>query len=213
MPNDYLVKQYMKPEYDSKVGYSMSAMERMWAEIPQMTLDEARVFLKHITREPQFVLTHILPHALSTARSAEPSIVATYGAREATTCLQVFVWPAGAATPIHDHTAWGAYQCVLGSLSEERYVRVDEDRTADVARLRKEWQRHWYSEDGASTVGSYDAGIHRVTNLSRKLAISVHMYGPRSGALDGRDYDPRRNYVCDRIEGDEFNRGLPALYL
>ena len=191
----------------------MSAMERMWAEIPQMTLDEARVFLKHITREPQFVLTHILPHALSNARSAEPMIVATYGAREATTCLQVFVWPAGAATPIHDHTAWGAYQCVLGSLSEERYVRVDQDRTADVARLRKEWQRHWYPEDGASAVGAYDAGIHRVTNLSRKLAISVHMYGPRSGALDGRDYDPRRNYVCDRIEGDEFNRGLPALYL
>src|SRR5215216_1124468 len=197
----------------AKVGYEMSSMERMWAEIPQMTLDEARVFLKHITREPQFVLTHILPHALSKARSAEPIIVATYGAREATTCLQVFVWPAGAATPIHDHTAWGAYQCVLGSLSEERYVRVDEDRTADVARLRKEWQRHWYSEDGASTVGAYDAGIHRVTNPSRKLAISVHMYGPRSGALDGRDYDPRRNYVCDRIEGDEFNRGLPALYL
>jgi len=187
-------------------------MERMWAEIPQMTLDEARVFLKHITREPQFVLTHILPHALYNARSAEPIIVATYGAREATTCLQVFVWPAGAATPIHDHTAWGAYQCVLGSLSEERYVRVDPDRTADVARLRKEWQRHWYPEDGASAVGMYDAGIHRVTNPSRKLAISVHMYGPRSGALDGRDYDPRRNYVCDRIEGDEFNRGLPALY-
>jgi predicted metal-dependent enzyme (double-stranded beta helix superfamily) len=191
----------------------MSAMERMWAEIPQMTLDEARIFLKHITREPQFVLTHILPHALSNARSAEPIIVATYGAREATTCLQVFVWPTGAATPIHDHTAWGAYQCVLGSLSEERYVRVDQDRTADVARLRKEWQRHWYPEDGASTVGAYDTGIHRVTNPSRKLAISVHMYGPRSGALDGRDYDPRRNYVCDRIEGDECNRGLPALYL
>lgn len=191
----------------------MSTMERMWAEIPQMTLDAARGFLKHITRDPQFALTHILPHALSHVRSAEPIIVATYGAREATTCLQVFVWPVGASTPIHDHTAWGAYQCVLGSLREERYIRVDENRTADVARLRKEWQRHWYPEDGASTVGMYDSGIHRVMNLSRKLAISVHMYGPRSGALDGRDYDPRRNYVCDRIEGDEVNRGLSALYL
>lgn len=192
----------------TRVGYAMSAMERMWAEIPQVALDEARFFLKHITREPQFVVTHILSHALSNARSAEPIIVATYGAREATTCLQVFVWPAGAATPIHDHTAWGAYQCALGSLSEERYARVDEDRIADVARLRKQWRRQWYPEDGASTVGAYDAGIHRVVNTSGKLAISVHMYGPRSGALDGRDYDPRRNYVCDRIEGDELNRVL-----
>jgi predicted metal-dependent enzyme (double-stranded beta helix superfamily) len=191
----------------------MSAMEHMWSEIPQMTLDEVQSFLKHVTREPKFVLTHILPHAVSNARSSKPVIVTTYGSREATTCLQVFLWPAGAATPIHDHTAWGAYQCVIGSLGEERYARVDEDRTADVARLRKEWQRQWYPEDDASTVGAYDAGIHRVVNRSGQLAISVHMYGPRSGALDGRDYDPKRNYVCDRIEGEEFNRGLPALYL
>ncbi len=26
------------------------------------------------------------------------------------------------------------------------------------------------------------------------------MYGPRMGTFDGRDYDPRRDFVCDRIE-------------
>src|SRR5215213_5927963 len=167
----------------------MSAMERMWAEIPQMTLDEARGFLKHITREPQFVLTHILPHALSNARSAEPIIVATYGARETTTCLQVFLWPAGAATPIHDHTSWGAYHCVVGTLIEERYERLDDGAQPSTARLRKIWQRRLRNEDGASTVGAYEAGIHRISNTSGRPAISVHVYGPRLGVFDGRDYD------------------------
>jgi hypothetical protein len=28
----------------------------------------------------------------------------------------------------------------------------------------------------------------------------VHLYGPRLGEIDGRDYDPSRDYVCDRLE-------------
>jgi len=28
----------------------------------------------------------------------------------------------------------------------------------------------------------------------------VHLYGPRMGILDGRDYDPARDFVCGRLE-------------
>jgi hypothetical protein len=28
----------------------------------------------------------------------------------------------------------------------------------------------------------------------------VHLYGPRTGEVDGRDYDTFRDYVCDRLE-------------
>jgi hypothetical protein len=31
----------------------------------------------------------------------------------------------------------------------------------------------------------------------------VHLYGPRIGELDGRDYDVSRDYVCDRAEFSE----------
>jgi hypothetical protein len=30
----------------------------------------------------------------------------------------------------------------------------------------------------------------------------VHLYGPRMGTIDGRDYDPSRDYVCDRQYDD-----------
>jgi hypothetical protein len=28
----------------------------------------------------------------------------------------------------------------------------------------------------------------------------VHLYGPRMGEVDGRDYDLSCDYVCDRLE-------------
>jgi predicted metal-dependent enzyme (double-stranded beta helix superfamily) len=49
-------------------------------------------------------------------------------------------------------------------------------------------------------VAPYAGGIHRVTNASSRRAISVHVYGPRMSSLDGRDYDPSRDYVCDRFD-------------
>jgi predicted metal-dependent enzyme (double-stranded beta helix superfamily) len=134
----------------------------------------------------------------------EPYIAASYGTREASTCLQVFVWPAGATTAIHDHTSWGAYHCVVGSLLEERYTRLDDGAQPNTAHLRKLWRRIWRRVDGASMVLPYEKGIHRVANPGIRPSISVHLYGPRMSLFDGRDYDPSRDFVCDRLELEDL---------
>jgi predicted metal-dependent enzyme (double-stranded beta helix superfamily) len=170
--------------------------------LPDISLDEATEFMAQLVHNPAFATTQIVPFVTWAAPAHEPSIPISYGAREASTCLQVFVWPAGATTPIHDHTSWGAYQCVIGSLVEQRYERLDDGEQPSMARLRKAWQRSWCSEDGTSMVRPYEKGIHRITNPNSYPAISVHMYGPRSGVFDGRDYDPKRDFVCDRLEYD-----------
>ena len=87
-----------------------------------------------------------------------------------------------------------------GSVLEERYERLDDGYQPDHVRLKKVWQLSWSPEDGASTVLPGDEGIHRVGNPGDQAAISVHLYGPRIGDMDGRDYDPSRDYVCDRSE-------------
>ena len=168
--------------------------------LPEIACNEATEFMARLMHNPAFVTTQIAPLLASTAPARGPSIARSYGVREASTCLQVFVWPAGATTPIHDHTSWGAYHCVTGSLFEQRYDRLDDGEQPSTARLRKAWQRPWCSEDGASTVLPYEKGIHRITNPNTYLAISMHMYGPRVGVFDGRDYDPKRDFVCDRLE-------------
>jgi hypothetical protein len=62
------------------------------------------------------------------------------------------------------------------------------------------WQLPWSTEDGASTVLPGAGGIHRVGNPGAETAISVHLYGPRLGEVDGHDYDPSRDHVRDRVD-------------
>jgi predicted metal-dependent enzyme (double-stranded beta helix superfamily) len=183
---------------------SIHTFESLYRRLPELKLEESSAFLTQLARDPKFIARQILSSLPHAALGSEPMITATYGLREASPCLQVFVWPVGAATPIHDHTSWGAYYCIAGTLQEERYERLDDGAQPSTARLRKVWQRPLRKQDGASTVGAYAEGIHRISNTSGRPAISVHVYGPRQGVFDGRDYDPTREFVCDRLEADDI---------
>ncbi len=111
--------------------------------------------------------------------------------------LQLFLWPAGVWTPIHDHTSWGVYVCVAGSLLEDRYIRLDDEAQPAQAHLRRDWRAIWRPGQQSQLL-PYAGGIHRVANPSPGPAASLHLYGPRTSAMDGRDYDPHREFVCDR---------------
>lgn len=164
----------------------------------EVALRRAVAFLGDLVEDPDFLGTTILP-LMEEAEGAEDWYVARRHDGE-TYSLQVFVWPAGTGTRIHDHSSWGVYRCIVGTVLETRYERLDDGSRPDHARLKKAWQLAWSPEDGASTVQPGDGGIHRVTNLGGEVAISVHLYGPRTGEVDGRDYDPSRDHVCDRLE-------------
>jgi hypothetical protein len=88
----------------------------------------------------------------------------------------------------------------VGSVREERYERQHDGSRLGRARLKKARELTWSREDGTSSVLPHDGGIHRVGKPGDRTAISVHLYGPRLGEVDGRDYDPSRAYVCDRWE-------------
>jgi predicted metal-dependent enzyme (double-stranded beta helix superfamily) len=168
----------------------------------EKALRQAAAFLAHLVKDLDFLESRIVP-LLEEARDRGDWYVAhrhDYH-EDGSYSLQVFVWPPGTGTRIHDHSSWGAYRCAVGSVLEERYERLDNGSRPDHARLRKAWQLWWGGEDGTSTVLPGDEGIHRVGNPGESVAISVHLYGPRTGEADGRDYDPSRDHVCDRREG------------
>jgi hypothetical protein len=64
--------------------------------------------------------------------------------------------------------------------------------------LRHVWRATWRPRQH-STLLPYAAGIHRVGNPTDRPAISLHLYGPPTSAIDGRDYDASRDFVCDRL--------------
>ncbi len=167
---------------------------------PEVALREAIPILSRLMRDRSFPDSHVLPLLKEAGRAEDWYVAYRRDAPDSSYSLQVFVWPPGSATRIHDHSSWGAFCCVVGSLLEERYERVDDGSLPDHARLKKLWRLEWRRDDGISTVLPYEGGIHRVSNLAQEPAISVHLYGPRIGEIDGRDYNPSRNYVCDRPE-------------
>jgi len=172
------------------------------SELPtELALRRAAPFLAHLVEVPTFLQAEVHP-LLEEARGTEGDwyVAHKYEGKDHAFSLQVFVWPPGTETKIHDHSSWGVYCCAVGSVLEERYERLDDGSRLDHARLKKFRQRMWSKEDGASGVLPHDGGIHRVGNPGDNVAISVHLYGPRPGELDGRDYDLSCDYVCDRRE-------------
>ena len=188
---------------------------RKISELPtEKALRLACAFLTDLVEDPAFLGQQVLL-LIEEARVAEDWYVARrYDGEDGSYSLKIFVWPAGTGTMIHDHSSWGAYHCAAGTVLEERYQRLDDGSRPDHARLRKVWQLRWSPEDGASTVLPGGGGIHRVTNPGSDPAVSVHLYGPRMEEVDGRDYDPSRDYVCDRREDGEVRRARrrPKLY-
>src|SRR5919202_129463 len=85
---------------------------------PELALREAIPVLSRLVRDPDFLDSHVLP-LLEEARGAEDWYVAyRYDDPDCSYSLQIFVWPPGSATRIHDHTSWGAFCCVVGSIVE-----------------------------------------------------------------------------------------------
>ena len=89
------------------------------------------------------------------------------------------VWPAGIATPVHDHKTWCAFGVYDGEVVETRYDPADDGPCCDRA--------------VAAARGAYGAGavahlpvtgnIHRVQNLTLRTAITIHIYGGDSRRL------------------------------
>jgi predicted metal-dependent enzyme (double-stranded beta helix superfamily) len=166
----------------------------------ESALPRAARFLSDLVKDADFVQAEILPLLKKAKYAQDWYVTRQYDGEDGSYALKIFVWPPGTGTKIHDHSSWGAYACALGTVLEERFDRLDDGSVAEHARLRKAWQLLWSQRDGASTVLPGDGGIHRVGNLGEGPAISVHLYGPRLEEVDGRDYDPSRDYVCDRRE-------------
>jgi predicted metal-dependent enzyme (double-stranded beta helix superfamily) len=119
------------------------------------SLQEGTSLLARLASDPAFLHSRVFPF-LQQAKSAEDWYVAYRNdAPEGYCSLQVFVWPPGTRTRVHDHSSWGAFCCVAGSMLKERYERLDDGLQPDQARLKKVWRLTWSPESGISTVLPY----------------------------------------------------------
>ena len=84
-----------------------SQLEALAGLPPDLALREAVPLLIRLASNPAFLDAHVLP-LLQEAREAEDWYVAhSCEGQNDSYSLQVFVWPPGTRTQIHDHTSWG----------------------------------------------------------------------------------------------------------
>jgi predicted metal-dependent enzyme (double-stranded beta helix superfamily) len=110
------------------------------------------------------------------------------GARDL--CLFALVVPAGSATPVHDHLAWGLIGLYRGEQEETVYARRDdavpvgEREELTLAQQRLVRQGDFYpllppAQD-----------IHRVRTISGEQSVSLHLLANDTGCIWRHAFDP-----------------------
>ena len=95
---------------------------------------------------------------------------------EADHSLGVFVvnWLPGRGTPPHDHGTWAVVAGIEGVERNVRYRRVDDASREDYARLEVKKE---FDAGAGEAICVRSGGIHKVTNETDSLTLSLHTYG------------------------------------
>ena len=116
--------------------------------------------------------------------------------RAADRSLSLFslVVPPGAATPIHDHLAWGFVGLYRGEQTETVYQRTDDGvqddhATLDVVQVNALRPGDFY------TLLPPDGDIHAVRTTSAVASISIHLLANDTGCVMRHAFDPEHAHV------------------
>jgi len=116
--------------------------------------------------------------------------------RAADRSLSLFslVVPPGAATPIHDHLAWGFVGLYRGEQAETIYQRTDdgtqeEHATLDIVEVNALRPGDIY------TLLPPDGDIHAVRTTSAEASISIHLLANDTGCVLRHAFDPAHTHV------------------
>lgn len=125
--------------------------------------------------------------------------------RSANSDLSLFalVVPAGSATPVHDHLAWGLVGLYSGEQDERVYRRVaptNGHHHADHAELELTQQNHLRPGDFYLLMPP-EGDIHSVATISREPSVSIHLLGNDTGCIWRHAYDPEKSTMREFRSG------------
>jgi predicted metal-dependent enzyme (double-stranded beta helix superfamily) len=102
------------------------------------------------------------------------------------------VVPAGSATPVHDHLAWGLVGLYAGEQDERVYKRVQGG--AGAAPLELAERNHLHPGDFYVLMPP-EGDIHSVATLSEAPSVSIHLLGNDTGCVWRHAYTPENGGI------------------
>ena len=112
-----------------------------------------------------------------------------YRAGDGGLSLFSLVVPVGAATPVHDHLAWGLVGLYAGEQDEEVFRRTGAHDAAGTASLELATRNHLRPGD-FYVLEPPEGDIHRVTTTSAVPSVSIHLLGNDTGCVWRHAYEP-----------------------
>jgi predicted metal-dependent enzyme (double-stranded beta helix superfamily) len=119
---------------------------------------------------------------------------ALYRARDGSLCLFSLVVPPGAATPVHDHLAWGLVGIYRGQQDETVYRRLDDGRDPVRAQLEVSKRQALGPGDFYPLLPPTD-DIHYVKTISDTPSISIHLLANDTACVWRHRFEPDSGVV------------------
>jgi predicted metal-dependent enzyme (double-stranded beta helix superfamily) len=136
---------------------------------------------------------------------------AIYRAEDASLSVMAMVVPAGVATPVHDHRAWGLVGVYQGRQREKVYRRVDDGARPDFADLQQVAENILTPGD-ITTLMPPEGDIHMIETISEEASISIHVLGNDIGCEHRHRYDVEQKAV-HRFKSGYINTSCTAFRL
>jgi len=119
---------------------------------------------------------------------------ALYRAEDGSLCLFSLVVPAGAATPVHDHLAWGLIGLYRGQQDETVYRRLDDGSDPGRAKLAVSKQQTLGRGDFYALLPPTD-DIHYVKTVSDTASVSIHLLANDTACIWRHKFEPDTGVV------------------
>jgi predicted metal-dependent enzyme (double-stranded beta helix superfamily) len=119
---------------------------------------------------------------------------ALYRAEDKSLCLFSLVVPAGAATPVHDHLAWGLVGIYRGRQDETVYRRLDDGSNPVRADLEIA-KRQELGRGECYTLLPPTDDIHYVSTISDTPSISIHLLANDTACVWRHKFEPATGVV------------------
>jgi predicted metal-dependent enzyme (double-stranded beta helix superfamily) len=119
---------------------------------------------------------------------------ALYRAEDGSLCVFALVVPAGAATPVHDHLAWGLVGLYRGEQHETVYRRLDDGSNETQAQLEIAKEQTLTPGDFYPLIPPVD-DIHFVRTTSATASISIHLLANDTACVWRHKFDPASGAV------------------
>src|SRR5688572_5058970 len=120
---------------------------------------------------------------------------ALYRAEDGSLCLFSLVVPPAAATPVHDHLAWGLVGVYRGAQLDTTYVRLDDGSDRDRPALEVAAQQPVIAGE-FYTLLPPSGDIHYVKTVSEIPSVSIHLLANDTACVWRHRFDPDTGTVA-----------------